>query len=501
MNKLYHIPFLFCICLIIGAGVGSWFSVINQTMVLTIFIGSALFALLFFLRKEPIYILAGFSLIGILLGGFLSNQASIRLGQIRQIENTSKQVNVKAMVVSEKDEREKYNNYIIESNKERILLLTDKYNDFSYGDTLEIKGAQEVPKNFADFDYQGYLAKDGIYAMMRFPEVSLIGRDTSPLVNFFRGLFNIKAQIRYNLVKNFPQNESDFIRALILGDKGTVSQDLRTAFSRTGTSHVISISGLHLSIMTVFMFNIFLVLGFWRKHATIATIFMLFLFLIFIGPIAPLVRSVIMSILFLISMSSGKVFRSTRIITYAAIIMLILNPLLLRYDVGFELSYLALLGIMLFKPMFDYFLKKLSIPKIINDMITTTLSAQILTLPIIISNFKIISLVAPIVNPLVLFLFPVLLNLSFLWAFLSLLFNVSFLAILLYPITNLTLWIVKWFGDLSFSAKQLSNTSSLFYFSIIYLFFSLAILFWWKNFYARNLTPLAEWRKWKDHEE
>jgi competence protein ComEC len=497
MKCLYHIPFLFCVCLIVGTGIGSWFSVINQTTILAIFIGSALFAFLFFLRKEPIYILAGFGLVGILLGGFLANKASVRLGQIRQIENTSKQVDIKAMVISEKDEREKYINYIIDVNREKILLLTDKYSDFSYGDTLEIKGIREIPKNFADFDYQGYLAKDGIYAVMRFPEVKLVGHSDSSLTKFFRGLFKIKTKIRHNLIKNFPQNESDFIRALILGDKGTVSQDLRTAFSRTGTSHVISISGLHLSIMTVFMFNIFLALGFWRKHATVATIFMLFLFLVFIGPIAPLVRSVIMSILFLISMSSGKVFRNTRIITYAATIMLILNPLLLRYDIGFELSYLALLGIMLFKPTLDYLLRKIHIPKIINDMITTTLSAQILTLPIIISNFKIISIVAPLVNPLVLFLFPVLLNLSFAWAFLSLLFNASFLVIFLYPITNLTLWIVKWFGGFSFSAKQLSGTLSLFYFSIVYLSFFTAVLFWWKRFYTYNLTPLAEWRKWK----
>jgi competence protein ComEC len=497
MKCLYHIPFLFCVCLIVGTGIGSWFSVINQTTILAIFIGSALFAFLFFLRKEPIYILVGFGLVGILLGGFLANKASVRLGQSRQIENTSKQVDIKAMVISEKDEREKYINYIIDVNREKILLLTDKYSDFSYGDTLEIKGIREIPKNFADFDYQGYLAKDGIYAVMRFPEVKLVGHSDSSLTKFFRGLFNIKTKIRHNLIKNFPQNESDFIRALILGDKGTVSQDLRTAFSRTGTSHVISISGLHLSIMTVFMFNIFLALGFWRKHATVATIFMLFLFLVFIGPIAPLVRSVIMSILFLISMSSGKVFRNTRIITYAATIMLILNPLLLRYDIGFELSYLALLGIMLFKPTLDYLLRKIHIPKIINDMITTTLSAQILTLPIIISNFKIISIVAPLVNPLVLFLFPVLLNLSFAWAFLSLLFNASFLVIFLYPITNLTLWIVKWFGGFSFSAKQLSGTLSLFYFSIVYLSFFTAVLFWWKRFYTYNLTPLAEWRKWK----
>jgi hypothetical protein len=117
-------------------------------------------------------------------------------------------------------------------------------------------------------------------------------------------------------------------------------------------------------------------------------------------------------------------------------------------------------------------------------------------MPIIISNFKIISILAPVVNPLVLFLFPVLLNLSFAWAFLSLFFNASFLAIFVYPIVNLTLWIVKWFGDLPFSAKQLSGTSSLIYFSITYLFFFVIILFWWKRFYLRNLTPLAEWRKW-----
>ena len=494
MKKLYHLPFLFFIGVIFGIGLGSWLEIANMIIWLL-----ALFGLLasgiFFLLKKSLPVLAGIFIVGACLGLLVINQATIQLDREREVDKITQEKVFLAKVISEKDEREKYSRYLIQSGKDKILLTTNKYDDYAFGEEIFLKGKLETPTSTADFDYQGYLAKDGIYLTMAFPEIEQKGQDNTSIAKFYRIMLGLKSQIRSNLIKNFPVREADFVRALILGDKGTLGQDLRQAFSRTGTSHVIAISGLHLSILTIFMFNILLGLGLWRKHATVITIIFLLFFLLFIGPIASLLRSAFMAIIALVGLSSGKIFQGERVLTYAAFIMLLQNPLLLRYDVGFELSYLAVLGMFVFKPPFDRLFQKFHMPKSINDTLTTTLAAQVLTLPIIISNFHIFSLIAPFVNLVILFLFPLILGASFLWAILSLLFNVSLLTIFLYPLFNATLNFTLWTGSFSFAATTLNSDYQLAAINICYYLFCGIAIVWWKRFYRKNLTPLAKWNK------
>jgi len=500
MRETFNIP-LFCFVFILGVALGSWAEIPNQWIFYDLIIGLLLF-LTYIFKKKPLLILAGFLILGLGLGVFMINKASVKLDELKNIEKFSQEVEMKAKIISEKDTREKYSRYIVEdlkTNKGKILLLTDKYNNFKYGDILKIQGTIELPQNFSGFDYQGYLAKENIYYISPFPIVSVLEKVKNNIINnFHNNLYGLKMKIRQNVMRGFPLKEANFLRAILLGDEGVMDEDFRRELSRSGTSHIVAISGLHLSILSVFIFSGLLMLGFWRKHATAITIFILIVFAIFIGFKASLLRAVLMASLAFIALSSGKLFKIEQTLCYIASIMLAFNPLLLKYDVGFQLSFLAVLGIFLLKPLFDYiFQQKFKLSQILTDILTVTLAAQIFTLPIVISNFGIISFIAPFVNFFALLLIPFILGMGFVWIFLSIFINVFWLTIFLSPLLKTILGFISWAGNLNLAATEVKSTS-LIIFNTTYYLLLIGIIYLWRRFYKKNLTPLALWKKWKD---
>lgn len=138
-----------------------------------------------------------------------------------------------------------------------------------------------------------------------------------------------------------------------------------------------------------------------------------------IGFQASIVRAAIMGSIALLAQKVGRLSDSTRAIVITAAIMLLINPMLLRFDVGFQLSFLAMLGIVLLTRPIEGLLR--FIPQVVNlrTVISTTLSAQVFTLPILIYNFGRISLVSPITNVLVVPIVDSVMILGFIFAILS----------------------------------------------------------------------------------
>ena len=119
-----------------------------------------------------------------------------------------------------------------------------------------------------------------------------------------------------------------------------------------------------------------------------------------------------MAIIFLLAQKLGRQSASSRVIVFACALMLFQNPLLLLYDIGFQLSFLAVLGLVYFDPLTRTFLRhlaKIFFKKEIQEkpdgfltMFSSTISAQVFTLPIIVFNFGRVSFVSPLVNLLIL---------------------------------------------------------------------------------------------------
>jgi competence protein ComEC len=198
--------------------------------------------------------------------------------------------------------------------------------------------------------------------------------------------------------------------AVLLGDKSEISEDLQENFSRSGLSHIIAISGMHIGIIMGLAFGVFILCGFWRVQASAATALFITAYIITIGAPASAVRAGVMGVLVLFALSAGRMYRVGSALLFACALLLAFNPLSIRYDIGFQLSFSALTGIILFYPVIDtYFAriyKRNRALQAVFAVVNMTISAQILLLPLIAHYFGIVSLVSIVSNLMVLWALP-----------------------------------------------------------------------------------------------
>ncbi len=284
-----------------------------------------------------------------------------------------------------------------------ILLVTDSFADIRYGDRVEVKGKVQRPVVFEDFDYRAYLAARQIHAVMYNPEISVAPsrRPEQLQERLLSLLFDWKATWKEQIRETFSFPGSAILGATILADKSEWSDEFSSLLNRTGLTHVTAISGQHITIFGALLFPILLALGLWRKQAVVLVLLFVVAFIAITGFEASAVRAGIMGSLGMAGQLTGRRSDSVRLLVFAAAGMLALNPMLLLRDVGFQLSFLAVLGILL---CFSFFRRKVSwLPQAlgIRDVAALTIAAQLFAAPVVISSFGQLSLVALVTNILV----------------------------------------------------------------------------------------------------
>jgi competence protein ComEC len=292
----------------------------------------------------------------------------------------------------------------------RVLILTDRYSIFEYKDKIKVAGTIEVPQKLNNFDYAGYLSKDGVSAIMSFPEIEIIekGNYDNVLQKIIHGTYLFKNRIGEEISKYIPSNLSPILEGLILGNDSKMDKDMKDKLSKSELSHIIAISGSHIVLFSTILFEVLLFLGLWRKQALIGAIAFTFFYVFLVGLPASAVRAGIMVSLLFLSQIIGRQSFNLRTLVLAATLILLENPLLLKFDLGFQLSFLAVLGLILMGPVFNHWLNKIFKNRLnfIRELIAMTLSAQIFTLPLLISSFGYFSTVSLISNILAVPLSP-----------------------------------------------------------------------------------------------
>ncbi len=347
-------------------------------------------------------------------------------------------VTVVATVSSEPDVRRNNVKYTVEARRGaspqlppavsgKILVTANLYPRYGYGDELEISCELLRPEPFNDFQYDKYLARYDIYSVCRYPLLrpvcvsaeqgfgereSFFDCETKNSGNWlYKNIFKVKNKIREIIDYGLTEPESGLARAIILGDKRAVPDDLREKFSNAGVSHIMAISGMHISILAEIVMFMLLGAGLWRKHAFYFAAIFLAIYIMLIGLPASAMRAGLMGFLVLWALNLGRLNKLTNSLVFAAAILLLANPKLLRDDIGFQLSFLAVAGI-----VYGYSALKATFrepPKIfenismaLRDIFIITISAQIFTLPIIALNFSKVSIIAPIANLLIIWILP-----------------------------------------------------------------------------------------------
>ncbi|XLQ20322.1 MAG: ComEC/Rec2 family competence protein [Candidatus Moraniibacteriota bacterium] len=290
-----------------------------------------------------------------------------------------------------------------------VLIKDEKYTDLKWGSLVNLKCITGLPEQYNDFDYQKYLFMNGVEYICDDFEYETIGFEQSILSRL--AVFRNKME---SIVNNIiPSPQAALANGLLFGGDDRLSDELQNNFSTTGMTHIVAVSGYNVSVIVAVVMGIVIFMGVNRRHSVIFAILAVIFFVALIGFPSSGVRAAIMGSMILIAASYGRVSHAYGAIFFTGAIMIAFNPLLLRYDVGFQLSFLATLGIVAVYPILEkYFVSKNKAFGIV-DILLLTVSAQILVLPIIAYNFHTISVVSLLANILILPIIPVTMLLVF----------------------------------------------------------------------------------------
>jgi competence protein ComEC len=371
-----------------------------------------------------------------------------------------------------------------------LLARISTNSTFSYGDRIRLQGHLATPPENEDFSYRDYLANHNIYSYITYPSITLLQHGQGSLIMASLYTFRQRAlDVVYHL---FPDPEASLLSGILLGDQSGISPQVQEAFRLTGTSHIIVISGFNITIIAgLFTFIFTRTFGF--RRGAILTAIGIILYTIMVGANPAVVRAALLGMLTLLGLQVGRRQVGLNSLVFVAAIMALFIPTVL-WDVSFQLSFAATLGIMLFAEPFTNGFTTLAthfIPREkaehlagpVGEYFLITLAALLTTLPLMIYYFKRLSLTALIANPLILPAQPPLMILGGLSVLTGMIFQPlgQLLAWLAWPFIAYTIRVVERLAAIPHGSIPLGAIA----FPLILLFY--AILF----FITFNRTRLS----------
>jgi len=369
---------------------------------------------------------------------------------------------------------------------ERTLIMTNSFPKHQFGDELSINGSLQIPHNFiplevrrpskgssADhaseasrtsngIDYVQYLKNKDIRTVMSFPKIQdnpelALGFGAWLKISLYSKLFKVKELFESSVNHSLPEPYAAYINGILLGSRQNIPQSIKDAFNKTSTTHILAISGYNITIIADALLTV-LVLTMRRRRAFWVSVVVILLFTILTGASASVVRAATMGLLLLFANGYGRLYDARNGIALAAGLMVFLNPFVLVFDIGFQLSFLAVLGLIYFYPILDKKFNKLADMAGLKESLLMTVSAQTLVFPLIIYYFHQFSLVSLPANIFVLPFMPLTMLFGFLTGVGGMIFAPLGRAVGLFAwgLGYYQLGMIKWFGSLSFAAISIA---------------------------------------------
>ncbi|MEM9955113.1 MAG: ComEC/Rec2 family competence protein [Chloroflexota bacterium] len=343
-----------------------------------------------------------------------------------------------------------------------VLVNAPRVADVTYGDVIRVTGELRTPAEYDTFSYADYLARQGVFSILDRAIIEVV--DTNQANPALRQLLQWKTVLEQRIADALPDPESALLTGILLGNERGIAPNLSDDFSRVGASHVIAISGFNMAIIAG------LVMGILEKPfkdrkwvATIIGIIVLAIYTILVGANAAVVRAAVMSSLLVIAPQLNRRSFVPASLAFVSILMSLFNPLVL-WDLSFQLSFFAVLGLALFtEPLergFDRIIASIiphpyakRVSAFLNEPIVVSIAALIMTMPLTILYFGRLSLVSLLVNLLIV---PVQAYILFFGGSALLLSLISpQLAQLIFWLNMLllqwTIGVVRFFGNLTFA--------------------------------------------------
>ncbi len=482
----------------VGVGVSTFTSVTLPILIWLMLL--AFICSLFWFRSKFTKEITGWLIISVILAGFSlgalrTELAKSNFGHSELQKSVGEKVELSGIVVREPDQRENSTRLFVKTDKNLVLVTTDRYAQVSYGDEVTVKGKLSIPENFATefgrtFNYSGYLLSQGAEYQISFAHVEVTNNDLgNPLIS---KLLIFKSAFMNNIEKTIAEPAVGLGEGLLLGVKQALGEELESAFRETGIIHIVVLSGYNVMLVVAF---VMFVLGYFLsvRWRVVAGIIAIISFALLVGLSATVVRASIMASILLIAQATGRMYLVLRVLFFAGFVMLLFNPLLLIYDVGFQLSFLATLGLILLAPILEQYFSRVPSFAGMRLFLVATIATQIAVLPLLLYQIGQLSMVAIVVNILVLPMVPIAMLLTFatgMFGFVST--NLAWLVAFptywsLTYINNLALW----FADLPMASSVVPT----FAFYIVPISYLIMGIIWWRLYkpeYGMGYGEMAE---------
>ncbi len=321
------------------------------------------------------------------------------------------EVVIRGVIVKEPDRRPLQTKYTIEAEELMIagtgaavavagrVLATDHrgYPEYDYGDAVTVRGKLEKPAQIETFHYDRYLSLSEIYSVIYRASLEKTGGGRGN--RFFGTLYGVKERFEGQINRIFAEPHASFMAGLLTGSRRGISERLMESFQITGLTHIIAISGFNIAIVIAMITGLL----FWLplKMRFFPAVLAIVAFTLFVGASAAVVRAAIMGILSLLALQVGRQYDVRLAILWTLFLMLSWNPKALWYDAGFQLSFLAVLGLTELSPLLDRWFGRVPMTLGIREALQMTVAAQLAAVPLIVLLFGRFSLIAPLANILV----------------------------------------------------------------------------------------------------
>jgi len=399
------------IAFFVGVGVGTLYAVSVPVVAWMCLVGVGL--LVIGCRRSeassaPFVVSCSLILIFFTVGLLRIQIASQQFGHSALASSVGEKVELVGEVVREPDVREKATHLYVRVESDLLLVTTDRYAAINYGDEVQVAGTLKAPESFVselgrEFNYPAYLLARGVEYQISFANVEVVSSGNGS--RFISYLFIIKHTLMLSIEGLLVEPQAGLSEGLLLGVKQALGEELEAAFRTSGIIHIVVLSGQN--VMLVVMFTGF-VLSFFLPKRTQLTVGLVLVicFALMVGLSATVMRASLMAGLIIMAQFLGRTYDLTRGLLFAGALMVLVNPYILLYDLGFQFSFMATIGLILIAPKFETFISDGFSKLSIKDFIVATLATQVAVLPLLLYHIGEVSLVAVAVNVLVMPIVP-----------------------------------------------------------------------------------------------
>lgn len=325
---------------------------------------------------------------------------------------------IQGKVVSQIDKRDGYVTFNIEpvlsemnGYTKRLPLIrvtSDRFVTISYGDVVNVNGRLEMvlSNNETYKSFTESLIRKGVLYEIRFAKVGFVEHSKANFIKKYSEVMRVNLTETINRYVREPS--AGFINGILIGEKHGLSKEWFDRFTDVGLTHVIVLSGYNLAVMFAWTRVLFRRTSFIVQN-TFGAMSVIMLVLIS-GAEPPAIRAGILVLIVALAAVFQRQQNTPHFLSVTIIIMLLVSPFYLLYDISFQLSVVATYGLVYIAPILETYVKAL--PKPLSETARDTLAAQIAVLPLQLFYFGTLSWVAILVNILILPLIPMLMVLG-----------------------------------------------------------------------------------------